>query len=464
MSLTPANLRNYLQDELLVSSTPAERRVSLHGARGPASGIATMRMLLSAIAVAILLGALGCGSADGDGGQSSGASNELDSEGMSAAVEAMIKTADSRDRVREMVRLADGLTPENLPGALEAYERDLARIDSHEIRIFTNAWAKLTPKRALDRIRSKWRYPQISFQAVEEVVYVWARSDDAAAAREYVDPSIESDERNRASTNKFMILAVLKALVAAGEPEELTKLLGSFEAGGDRELWLTEVMIEMNRVGKTFSTRKWVDSIPWDAANGLKLSALSRAMDWTAKVDPKSAAGWYENIESDPRTLGVLGSVVSSWGVYEPAEALLWLADRKASLERDKQLRFVAFGWLSRKHNAAEAWMLDHVSNEVILDRTMVLVVNERLKKGYFQEAYELAPQIPNQLEREGALAGVFVMWIQNDPTTARDEMKKANVSKAVREIIARRLRSGVTLSREAKKLENKPMGAGNDQ
>jgi hypothetical protein len=374
---------------------------------------------------------------------------------MEAATEEMLRTSDTRDRIREMTRLADGLTEDNLPGALAAYERDLARIDPHEVRIIANAWARIDPRGAVDRIISTWRYPRASFQSVEEVVFVWARDGDAAEARAYVDPLVaEAEFGGGMPINKFLARAMLKALAANQEFQELTNLLSSFSDEPERQLWLTEVMVEMNRVAGGGVTREWVDSIPWDAGNGLKLAALQSAMDWTAKLSPAAATYWYEELEqagNDPQLLEILEAVVRSWGVHETPAALEWLAERQQSLERDRLIRQLVFGWLTRLPDDAAAWIMARRDHMLFRDRALPLLVDHVLKGHRFEEAETLAHSIVSPTERNTALVVIYAEWSRYSEKEASAAMEAADVSEELRARVATRLGTKVKVQRRLK-------------
>lgn len=397
------------------------------------------RMLLGGLA-ALLLALSACSE---QGATSVEAPLSLDAAAMEAEVKAMIATPDILDRHRQAVRLMDSLNEENLPGAIAGYEASLNRVDPHEVRLFANAWAKLDPKGALDRILDEWRFPRISHQAVLEVVYEWALSGDSEALRAYVDPSFDGPIEARDSVTKIVVLAVLQALGTAGDWDQLTDLLAAREDDGDRELWITEVFVAINRAHGLEGSKAWMDSIAWDAPNDLKISVMKRLLHSVAAQPGNQAQTWYEEIESHPRAIEVLPMAVKGWGLRQPPEALLWLAERAPSQTRDRVMREISLGWVQRDAGAAEEWLLANFSNEPIRRAGLVPVIQLRMQEKRFEEAADLARAEGLEDSKEKLLAQVFREWATLSPEAVDAYAAKHDVSRDVvalyHELVAKR-------------------------
>lgn len=390
------------------------------GTLGAASRFRWAGALAALLALSLLLA---CGSEGGVEGADSkpvvAAPLELDAEGMEAKVGEMLATADTLERHRLAIALADALDEENLPGAVAALDANLPKIDPHEIRILAHAWAEIDPAGALDHMLENWRYPRVSNQAIEEVVYVWASSGDAAAARAYVDPTFDGPIPAPRSPTKFMQLAVLKALGVAQEWDQLTGLFGSIEDEGDREFWLTRVLIEINRVHDASLIKAWVDSIPWDAPNDLKVSALKRGIDWRARASAETAQDWYEEIESHPRAPEVMAEAVVKQGIREPAEALAWLRQRPPGATRDRLIREIVAGWLGREDGqkvvAAREWVRANSEDEVIRDLVAGIFVKSLTKSVDYEAALDYAYRYPEAAKADRIVPVVLAEWATFD-------------------------------------------------
>lgn len=358
---------------------------------------------------------------------------DLDSADMKAAVLETIKASDTLERNRRWVAIADALDEQNLPGALEAFDEALNHVDEYEVRLFANKWARIDPEGALNHITSTWRYPKATNQAVNEIVYVWARNDSEAAA-EYVAPSFDGPITERRSPKKFMILATLRALAAEGDLDELTRVLSTLEDDGDRGLWLTQVMREMNRARGNDVTQAWVESIPWDTPNNVKRAAFNRALDWLARISPTAAAEWYEEFEGERDISELLRPVVNAWGVQDPGAALLWLSDREKSATQASLAREVYRGWFDwgpEYGEEAEAWTLAHRGVPIVEDHLVMMLGNVYVHRKRYEEAAELVASARPDLMRVG-LPIVFAEWATLDENEVAAYIEANQVSEEI--------------------------------
>lgn len=336
---------------------------------------------------------------------------ELDAEQMKIETAEMLKISDTLERHRRMIELIDAIDEDNLAGALDGYEENLTKVDPHEVRLIANKWAQIDPHGAVVRILDQWTYSKIANQAVLEAVYIWVNSDDSKAARAYVDPNFDGPIEARRSPSKFMVRAVLQALGVAGKHDELTSMFAELENDGDRELYLTQTMIEINRARGMGEVKAWVDSIPWDTPKDLKFSALKRGLDWIAKVSGPHAAEWWEEYEDHPSAIRVLPMAVKAWGVLDPGPALLWLGKRQPTTVQAALAREIARGWLTREPEEAEAWIVAHLDEPVVLENATLVLANRLVKQMRFEEAIELATKAPDPKQRDVALVAVLREW-----------------------------------------------------
>ncbi|MEM9174231.1 MAG: hypothetical protein AAGC67_03280 [Myxococcota bacterium] len=404
------------------------------------------------LTLAIALFAAACG-----GDQAGGGALDLDAEAMETAVFEMLTTRDTLDRHRSAVELADALSTENLPGAIQALDEHIDKIHHHEIRILAHAWADLDPRGALDHILEQWRYPRVSNEAIEEIVYVWAESGDGESARAYVDPTFDGPIPAPRSPTRFMQLAVLKALAVAEDWDNLTALFGSIQDPEDREFWITRVLVEMNRVNGFEPVREWIESIPWDEPEGLRISALKRALDWRSRLSYSESQAWYEEIEQDKPRPVLLEEVVKAQGLNEPANAILWLSKRAPGSERDRLIREIMSGWLSRiepeVRTEGRAWALEHSGDDLLGPLIAPIVVASYVNSNQAGKAAEFMLQHPEHTKLERRLPTVLVRWASMDVNEVDAFIQEKGISEEVVGAYQRELKrlidSGVRVVRE---------------
>lgn len=377
----------------------------------------TFLSVLTAVSVGSV-GLLGCAAEDVQSPPASGGTGlaplDLDTAGMKVEIDAMLRITDTLDRHRRMVQLMDSIDDSNLQGAVDAYLENMGRIDPHEVRLFANKWAQIDPHAAVDGILD-WPYPRSKNEAVEEAVLQWILSGGGDDARAYVDPLYEGAVPTRRSPTKFMRLAVLKALGAGKNWDELTAMMAATPEEADRELWLTETLIEINRAHDFAAVKEWVDSIDWDAPGDIKVSAMERGLYFAAGLGFERASSWYQEIESNPRAIEVLPMAVNLWGVREPTGAISWLLERSESGVRDALIREITTGWLSRAAEAeeAEAWIRANTANPVIQFTSVIPLATHLVEAGRFRGAADLVREHAPPTYRDQALVGALVRWGQ---------------------------------------------------
>jgi len=395
---------------------------------------------LRALAVLLAIGVLACSDPAPSG--SAHGPIDLTADEMESAIAEMLAITDTLDRNRRLVQLVDSLDEDNLSGAIVAYKKDLSRVDPHEARLFANAWARIDPHGAVDGIL-EWRYPRIQNQATLEAVFGWVRSGGGDDARAYIDPHFKSGEiETRRSPTKFMYLAVLQGLGVAKEWDRLTKMLVDHDDDGDRELWITEVMVEINRANGLNAVKEWADSIPWDAPRNIKASVVSRTLHWISGLSGEDAAGWWEEFEQEPEALELLPMAVKTWGVRDPGAALIWLLEREEGPVRSALMREIVRGWLSRaaETEAAEAWLAENLSNPEIALPTAITYANFLVEEARFRDAADTVQNFALEQHRQRAMVGALVNWAESDAPAAAAYCEEAGISDTIVEAYQSRL------------------------
>lgn len=411
--------------------------------RATARGILPRALVSCALATTIAsVGLVGCDGAERDAsGGAISAELDLDAAGMKDEINAMLRISDTLDRHRRMVQLMDAIDASNLQGAVDAYDENMSRIDPHEARLFANRWAELAPRDAVDGILD-WPYPRSKNQAVLEAVFKWIQEGGGKAARAYVDPRYKGPAEPRRSPTKFMYLAVLQGLGVAKDWDDLTDMMAAAENEGDRELWLTETMIEINRAHDINAVKEWLDFIPWETPGKLKVSAMKRGLHWVAGLDYDQATAWYEEIESHPDAVETLPMAVQAWGVREPPNAIAWLLERPQNGIRDTLLREIMVGWLARAAESAdaEAWIRANADDETVKITGLVPLATHLVENRRFEEAADLIREQASPRNRDQALSGTFVRWAQAEPAAVDAYIAKHEIANAIVETFRRRL------------------------
>jgi hypothetical protein len=396
---------------------------------------ASLRLCSFAAALAVCL--LAC-SPSNEPAASKAGDGDLDRASMKLAVSEALAIPDTLDRVDAITDLMRKLDASNVEGAMEAYDAAVQGLDRDEVRLFANAWARLDPRAALERFTT-WRAPRVGQSAISEVVHTWTRRGGAEEAREFALASLGIDRPEGQTVRNLVVDATAAGLAAAGQYDELTKLLESFPSDDGRNWIITQGMLELYRNG-TPALRAWVDSIPWEAENALKHDALRSALISMAGFDGPQAAAWYETVEAKLPPGSFLEAISEAWGAREPLANLEWLTQRPESEARRLALRAGAYHYLKQDGKAASDWISARLGDPAI-KAAMLFPLTQYTISVDLEQALPLAEQIEAPGERVSSLKQILVMWSRRDfPAVERymaDEGVPPEVERAVRSMHA---------------------------
>ncbi|MEM9175529.1 MAG: hypothetical protein AAGC67_09870 [Myxococcota bacterium] len=119
------------------------------------------------------------------------AAEDITAEQMEAALNQVIRVPLAFERSREMIRLLERLTPENIEGALQVVADNRERWDPVDLQLLTSAWTAMDPIAAANETRT-WT-PEVRREvAFRMVIREWAAGERQLEAVDYVQ-SISDD-------------------------------------------------------------------------------------------------------------------------------------------------------------------------------------------------------------------------------------------------------------------------------
>jgi len=111
---------------------------------------------------------------------------------------------------------------------------------------------------------------------------------------------------------------------------------------------------------------------------------------------------------------------------------MMWLTERAPSGLRDVLLRRIAVGWLDRRPEEAEPWLLENLDDELLRDRMLLPLTSFRLGQHRHEDAIAFAEQVPDENERNYALTTVLVQWSQFDEAAVETYIVEAKVADSI--------------------------------
>jgi hypothetical protein len=360
----------------------------------------------------------------------------LDADQMRQAVDEALSIPDRLDRVARLTTLWLSLTPDNFEAAREAFEKDINRSQPLEIRLFTNAWARLDPVSALEGIRD-WRFAGPIAEAQEEILLTWVLrggADEAVAwTRENViEPGAESAGPNHTPN------AILKTLLEAvalqgGSNEELTALIEPYPESQSSNFAIANTVLQLRRIGKD-RMYSWVESIPADADNNLSYRVWQSAISIAAKGNVENAKVWYAAHEDYLADQDVLPRLARTYFQTDPAGAFGYLLERKPSDERTATLQSMFKFWFTNDAPGAAAWVEANLDRAEVRETGLAHLTVYTLRSDV-GKAISLAAQLPDN-QRTPAMKQCLVAWGRRDIVGLKKYLDANDVSVDIRNTV----------------------------
>lgn len=397
-----------------------------------------LRILAGAIAI-LASGAVLCGCpapVDDGGARSAEQPAVLGEAQMKEALAHALTLHDSLDRTTELVGLMHRLDSTNVAGAVAAYEGAARGIDARDAGLFANAWGRFDYEAAIDRFLT-FPNPAVQLQAVAEVIFYKARSGGAKEVREYAENAVRGNTAlsaaDKASAGSIIVDAAARGLAAAGEYEELTKLLEILPSDRARSFLITKSLIELGR--EDGQMRKWAEGIPWDAQNQLKKDVLRPVLVLMAGYDGRGASAWYDS-SKDQLTLGEwLGEIGNAWAQDEPVESIEWILSQPDSDARQMALRTAAYEFLRKDGPAGSVWIKSRLDQPDVRAHMLFPLVQYIISVD-IQEALPLAEQIEGHGDKIAALKQILMIWSRKDYDAVKRYMAEVGVPPEVAETV----------------------------
>ena len=343
------------------------------------------------------------------GCQAGGRGSAMDADEMQAAMSAALEVPNLGERYVAIASLLGKMTPENAPGAGEAYREDLFIVRSCEMRPFASVWGGLDPDTAIEwAVNLQALGNQRRREAISEVLGSWVLMDQGKAASEFL-ATIEYHHPDR----RLVANNLITGLATSPYPNQAIPVLASLPDDDNRDMLLFRILLERMR-RNLHGIRDFVDAVPEDAANNLKAKAFERGLAMIVGLNPQYAMEWYSHQKVKAYTGGgAIASMVSGLATNDPEYALPWLAGLPPSQERDDGLRDAVYSWLQSRPEDASAYLRGELYKEEMA--VAIFPYAQWMMGQDAKEAVEWARRVPHPTERTRALTQALVLWGRSD-------------------------------------------------
>jgi hypothetical protein len=342
---------------------------------------------------------------------------------------------EDRDWLTRTYRLSaflQGLNPDNLPEALEAFEASARYLSEEEYRLFMLAWSRFDAQGAFDRALF---WPEHSDErATEAAITAWA----------FLDPPNARLALRRADEEPSLKRQLQSGLVVGSaqrdDKRDVIEYVTSLDSGLKRQRYTNLLAAKIMEHEGAEGVKKWADEIPVDANAGYKRTVFDKAANVLAAVDPPGAAQWIDGYLDNEYAGGAPVLIVRRWvAAGEPVAALEWALTLDDGSERDDAVKAGFNRWLQTDEEGARAW-LDEVAPAPGLDVAVRAIVRQTIQDSP-ETAMGWAQRIHDPDLRYRVVVGVGNRWLFKDTDAANawlaesglPEETKAAISNPVR-------------------------------
>jgi hypothetical protein len=323
---------------------------------------------------------------------------------MQASLRQALHSRDPLDGVSEVVRLMRALRPDNLSGALAAFES--LRASEIEIQLFATAWARIDAPSALEHLLG---WPRNTANvAIPAALEAWA-TENPAAARQFVAGLDEGWLREPSAR------ALATGWALSGEPGLAEHLL-TIDGHRLRQKVVSHMMWSWLKREPADVVMDWVDSI--EGTDQFKRTLFEKTLSQIAYQDPSVAATWVDAHAADAYARRAPRLILASWLRLDTPAALVWLESLPAGPQRDEALEWGFLRWMTQDRSHAEAWIRGVEITPALWPAVQGFA--RRWVESDPSEALSWCDRIGDLERRQLCQADIAGSWFHRDPEAAR--------------------------------------------
>lgn len=364
--------------------------------------------------------------ADGRGRTASGAENggrplaAADSKEFAAAVDAIFREPQAKQRRLMLEKLLERSTPEHLAALVDLIRRNDPRDfgQSAEWAQLWDFWSDRDAPGALKFIAAKdWKgwgsktpWGEDIKTAAQRAAMIHLAASDPQAAVKYLEDSGEA-----AAGNRSMVYPLVRGW-ADQDPEAAAQWVlnqpGYAMAGEYRA-----VLNAYRRLHGEAAADQWFDQMTQGSVPAEHLPGMAQALvAQRVALDPQAAADWLTAHATAPwlDKSGVVGDVANAYGKADPEAAMAWAG--RNSLDGAQTQIFT--DWCARDSQAPLAWLDAHAADDSV--QSMITIGSRAMAGRDMTAARQLAARISNDELRASVLQG-----FDNQEKQATKEMQR---------------------------------------
>ena len=330
-------------------------------------------------------------------------------------------------RVYLISRSLQDLDAERLPELLQALSDRRMGIVNEEVRLVMLAWARFDANGAFewaDQGPKNWR-----LVLTEQAMYAWAYHDGSGALRKL--ESIE-DPAEKLRLRSALVDGWMRSDDKLGATEYIANFPELKRRGRLFFLLAGEILMAKGQEG----AMRWVEALPDDAPNQVKLGLFHHVTMMVASEDPVAAAEWFYANRTQSFTEGALSGIARRWVQHhDRPSAFEWLlamdSEGLRAGERSDAIRDGFRSWIQIDPDAAQEWLLAQLPNPAL--DVAVAEAGKRLTPTDPDKAMEWALRLLDDDERRGQLIRAAKRWREKDPEGFSEWLKQDRLPEDIR-------------------------------
>ena len=339
----------------------------------------------------------------------------------SEQIEDILSQNDQLDRTRSWVEFIDGLSGDEFPDVLTAFqENGVTRERMGEYALLLNAWAKIDPLAALDYTTATTTTPF----ARQTILRTWAQNDQEAAIA-WAKNNYKGDGANP------WLVGVIRG-IAGNDLERATELMNTLPYSRESRSALAAILpavIDM----EPEAARKWIDAI---SNERLRAGAMDRIIEKLAAVDPQGTLNW---MLANPghTTDKKMDNVFNSWMRRDEKAAIDSYQQLPHGKERSNALRGI-INAMANKDPQIAAEFIDSNSDDATDHVYEQFVWSSFHKDPSFAISY--IGRIQNEAKRNNMYSRTLNAWMRRDESAAFAWIESNQIPLSVIKRIEKRL------------------------
>jgi hypothetical protein len=348
----------------------------------------------------------------------------IDPEAMGASLEEALELENPLWRARQLSRLFEGLTPENIDDAMEVIEAK-PRLSDGDLHLLMYAWTRFDPEGAFERARSS-KQQLMRRRGTAAATYYWA-VDNPKAALYWVETT--EDEAFREYLTEYLV----SGWALSSERDSAAAYIARLPRSRLRQIQTSFIMSEYMKEGPE-AVIEWAESLSDDISEGYRHEVFQRAANQIAVRDPELAARWITGHLGENYARATIRPIVKEWIKRDPENAMEWLVSLPASKQRNRVTFFAFRRWYDADPSGARAWIEAEAfepAHDPALDGYA-----RRLSKVSPKKAVDWAELIQDPARREKSLVVVGQNWMRKKPDAARAWLAESDLSESSRSAV----------------------------